>query len=257
MNLVVNARDAMPQGGKLILETANSDFSPDFARSHFSATPGPYVMLAVSDTGVGMDHETQAHIFEPFFTTKEKGKGTGLGLATVYGIVKQSGGYIWLYSEPGQGATFKIYLPRVEEKPTVVERVPIPDITLRGSETILLVEDEATLRSMVRRILESSGYQVLDARNGNEALLVCAKHSGPVHLLLTDVVMPGMGGPELAENLTASHPGMKVLFMSGYADDAIVHQGVLGPGMSYLQKPFTPEGIARKVREVLDTAPAG
>ncbi|MGE5325419.1 MAG: PAS domain S-box protein [Deltaproteobacteria bacterium] len=252
VNLAVNARDAMPQGGKLTLETANVHLDDSYARTHVSLVPGEYVMLAVSDTGTGMDSKTQAHIFEPFFTTKEMGKGTGLGLATVYGIVKQSGGYIWVYSEPGRGATFKVYLPRVEKTAAAPGAGKAAVRPVQGNETVLLVEDEPALRSMVRNVLKSNGYQVLEARHGEDALVVCEMHRGPIHLLLTDVVMPGMGGRALAEHLVSLYPGMKILYMSGYTDDAIVHHGVLGSGMAFLQKPFTTESVVRKVREVLD-----
>ena len=254
MNLAVNARDAMPQGGKLTVETVNTRLDEDYARTHASLVPGDYVMLAVSDTGIGMDAQTQAHIFEPFFTTKEKGKGTGLGLATVYGIIKQSGGYIWVYSEPGRGATFKIYLPKVELPSGETGAGKTSESPLKGSETILLVEDEPALRAMVRSVLEKKGYKVLEARHGDDALIVSDQHRGKIDLLLTDVVMPGMSGRELAEQLATMHREMKILYMSGYTDDAIVHHGVLGSDMAFLQKPFTPEGIARKVREVLDAA---
>jgi len=251
MNLALNARDAMPQGGKLTLETGNVELGETYTRNHFRVMPGPYVMLAVSDTGRGMDAETQAHIFEPFFTTKEQGKGTGLGLAMVYGIVKQSGGYIWVYSELGKGTTFKVYLPRAEEAVAGIE--PREGAALRrGSETVLVVEDEAALRALVRGLLEANGYTVLEARNGEDALSVCEQHKGPIHLLLTDVVMPQMSGPELVEHLAPFHREMRVIYMSGYTDDAIVHHGVLGAGKTYLQKPFTPEALARKLREVLD-----
>lgn len=251
MNLAVNARDAMPRGGKLTLETANAELDETYARSHFPIQPGPYVMLAVSDTGCGMEAETQAHIFEPFFTTKEKGKGTGLGLAMVYGIIKQSGGYIWCYSEVGQGTAFKIYLPRVEEVEEMKGKVGVWVAPERCTETVLVVEDEPEVRQLARRILAAQGYQVLEARHGEDALLVCEQHPGPIHLLLTDVVMPEMGGPELAERLAPFRREMKVLYMSGYTDDAIVHHGVLTSGAAYLQKPFTPEALARKVWEVL------
>ncbi len=253
MNLVVNARDAMPRGGKMTIETDNVELDNAYARARVAVTPGPYVMLAVSDTGIGMDADTQSHVFEPFFTTKEKDKGTGLGLATVYGIIKQSGGNIWVYSEPGRGATFKIYLPRVEEavEATMSERAAqkLP----RATQTVLLVEDEAAVRALVRNVLVSSGYTVLEATAGQEALQVSEQHQGPIHLLLTDVIMPGMGGRELTERLGSTRPEMKVVYMSGYTDDAIVHHGVLDAGTAFLQKPFTPDAVARMVRDVLGT----
>ena len=252
MNLAVNSRDAMPQGGKLTIETANAELDEAYAREHVSVKPGPYVMVAVSDTGCGMDAETQAHIFEPFFTTKEPSKGTGLGLATVYGIVKQSGGYIWVYSEVGRGTTFKIYLPQVEEAAETVEPVGAAAQATRGQETILLVEDDAPLRKLSRSILLANGYAVLEARHGKEAIQVSEQHSGPIHLLVTDVVMPEMGGTEAAGRLTSMRPGLKVLFLSGYADEAVHRHGMLAPGANFLPKPFTPDGLARKVREVLD-----
>jgi signal transduction histidine kinase len=252
MNLAVNAKDAMPKGGKLTIETANVELDETYARSHVAVIPGRYAMLSVSDTGVGMTAEVKEQVFEPFFTTKEKGKGTGLGLSTVYGIVKQSGGNIWIYSEPGQGTTFKIYLLRVDEPlEELKEKAEVKGIP-RGSETILVVEDEEKVLKLTVQILRGQGYAVLEAPHGDDALLVCEQHEGPIHLMLTDVVMPNMSGLELAKRLKAFHPEMKVLYMSGYTDNAIVHHGVLEKGMNYIQKPFTIEGLARKVREVLD-----
>src|SRR3989454_2815827 len=251
MNLAVNARDAMPNGGKLTIETANVQLDDAYAHQHGPVQPGSYVMLAVSDTGCGMDRETQARIFEPFFTTKEPGKGTGLGLSTVYGIVKQSGGYVWVYSEVGRGTAFKIYLPRGEGAVETVEPGVAPARTVRGSEMILLVEDDRAVRVLARSTLQAHGYTVLEAHHGKHALQVYEQHAGPIHLLVTDVVMPEMSGRELADRLKPSRPNMKVLFMSGYTDKAIVHHGELDPGAAFLQKPFTPDALARKVREVL------
>jgi len=253
MNLAVNARDAMPNGGKLTLETGNVNLDEAYAADHYPARAGPFVLLAVSDTGIGMSEETQAHMFEPFFTTKEKGKGTGLGLATVYGIIKQSGGFIWVYSEVGRGTTFKLYLPRVEE---LAERVSQPAQAsarpARGTETVLVVEDEAPVRSVARQVLERHGYTVLEAASAEAALDIATRYSGTIHLVLTDVVMPGLNGRELATRLADLRPDARVIFMSGYTDDAVTRHGVLEPGSAYVQKPFTPDAIARRVREVLD-----
>jgi CheY-like chemotaxis protein len=317
LNLAVNARDAMPDGGRLTVRTANVEVDEAAARRRAGAKPGHYVMLEVSDTGVGMDADTRSHIFEPFFTTKEQGKGTGLGLSTVYGIVNQSGGHVWVESEPGRGTTFRVYLPRVEAgaaaaaappraeapapTPTPMRRredltaprpevpapaprredvappprprvealvaaaaaleTPVPVVddgpkTARG-ETILLVEDAQRVRAVVREILEMNGYAVLEARHGAEALEISSRHSGPIHLMVTDVVMPQMSGRELAQRLAPLRPDMKVLYMSGYTDDAIVRHGVLGAGMAFLSKPFTPDALAAKIREVLDVTRAG
>ena len=253
LNLGVNAGDAMPQGGRLTLATGNVTLDAAYARTHAEVEPGPYVMLSVSDTGHGMTVEVQAHIFEPFFTTKEVGKGTGLGLATVYGIAKQSGGHITVYSEPGHGTVFKLYLPRVEEAPGTAEPEGPVEITRRGSETVLLVEDDEPLRTLAREILSIQGYTVLDATSPSEALRLADVHPGPIHLLLTDVVMPQMNGRQVADHLLAARPALKVLFMSGYTDAAIVQHGVLETGTHFLQKPFTPDGLSRKVREVLGT----
>jgi CheY-like chemotaxis protein len=256
MNLVVNARDAMPKGGKLTIETSNVHLSEEFAGRHVSVPAGDYVMLAVSDSGCGMDAQTQARIYEPFFTTKEVGKGTGLGLATVYGIVKQSEGSIWVYSEVGRGTTFKIYLPSVE---AVVEKVAAasenPDL-LRGAETVLLVEDEEVVREMASEVLRENGYHVMEAKHPEDALIMATQFDGRIHLMLTDVVMPQMSGRDLAEQITPLRPDMKVLYMSGYTDDAIVHHGVLEEGTAFIAKPFSIDGLARKLREVLDEAVA-
>ena len=254
LNLAVNARDAMPEGGRLTIETANVDLDESFSHSSVMLSPGPYVMLAVTDNGCGMDVETQAHIFEPFFTTKEKGKGTGLGLATVYGIVKQSGGYVWVYSEPGRGTSFKVYLPRVRDEQTTAGRDRgIDGQTLpQGTETVLLVEDEKGVRELAREYLEMTGYTVIEAENGHTALELAGLHSGPIHLLMTDVVMPGISGRELSERVKAIRPGIRVLFMSGYTDQAVVHHGILETDAVLLQKPFTVAALAAKLRDILN-----
>ena len=252
MNLAVNARDAMPNGGRLTIETANVDLDDAYAHSHIDVTPGRYVMLSVSDNGVGMSPEVKERVFEPFFTTKEKGKGTGLGLSTVYGIVKQSEGNIWVYSEPGKGTSFKIYLPRVEEAFEEIDEKVVNEELLHGSETILVVEDEEGVRQLAADILENQGYKVLQAHDEGDALRICEQNRDPIPLMLTDVVMPKINGRALYERLTPLHPEMKVLYMSGYTGNAIVHHGVLEPGINYIQKPFSMEGLARKVRQVLD-----
>lgn len=251
LNLAVNSRDAMPSGGKLTIETANTELDASYSRQAV-VEPGQYVMLAVSDTGIGMDSVTQAHLFEPFFTTKEKGKGTGLGLATVYGIVKQSGGYIWVYSEAGKGATFKVYLPRVMAEPQSAAAKAEVKPTKRGFETILLVEDEKGVRDLAREYLAEAGYEVLEAQNADEALRIVRTRAEDIDLLLTDVVMAGISGRQLAEQMQQLRPGIRVLYMSGYTDEAIVHHGILGRGMVLLQKPFTLNSLAIKVREILD-----
>jgi len=253
LNLAVNSRDAMPSGGKLTIETANVVLDEEYAHAHVAVIPGHYVRLSISDTGVGMPRELKEKVFEPFFTTKEKGKGTGLGLSMVYGIVKQIGGNIWVYSEPGHGTTFKIYLPRVEEQLDTFHALDETDYLPRGSETVLLVEDEQEVRLLAHRLLSQQGYRVLEAANGVEALHVAQEHGGEkIHLLLTDVVMPQMGGKELADQLNIFRPDVKVLYTSGYTDDAIVHHGVLEPGTHFLQKPFSLKTLSHKVREVLD-----
>ncbi len=256
MNLVVNARDAMPTGGKLTMETANIILDEAYAESHLGVTPGPHVMLAVTDTGTGIEKATLKRIFEPFFTTKERGKGTGLGLSTVFGAVQQSGGSLWVYSEVGQGSTFKVYLPRVDADVEIAHQTH-PPLRSTGTETILLVEDDDQVRSVAQIILRKSGYRVLEARNAGEALLHSEEHPGTIHLLLSDVVMPQMSGPALAKRLASVRPDMKVLCMSGYTDDSIVRHGVLEAHIAYLQKPITPDSLRSRVREVLDEAPCG
>ncbi len=251
MNLAVNARDALPEGGKLSIETANVELDESHANKHLDAKPGPHVMIAVSDSGCGMDKETLDNVFEPFFTTKDKSKGTGLGLSMVYGIIKQSGGHIWASSEPGQGTTFSVYFPLAGEAASVPE-TKAPERDYRGTETILVVEDEEMVRALAARILRRYGYTVLVAGDGEEAWSIVETHPDSIHMVLTDVVMPGASGKEVATAMTASHPGIKVLFMSGYTDDAIGHHGVLDTGTNFIMKPFMPIGLARTVREVLD-----
>ncbi|RJP17936.1 MAG: PAS domain S-box protein [Deltaproteobacteria bacterium] len=252
MNLAVNARDAMPGGGKIAIETTNVDLDEEYCARHPYVTPGRYVMLAVSDTGVGMSEEVKAHLFEPFFTTKERGCGTGLGLATTYGVVRQSGGSIEVHSEVGTGTIFRIYLPRVEEEIVAPSKINRPEYLPRGTETVLIVEDDDTVRKLCVRILGDLGYQVMQARTGAEAVAAAVKRGDRIDLLLTDVVMPGMSGSELATQLVLHHPEMKVLFTSGYTEDAISHRGVLDEGVMFIGKPYTPAALARKVREVLD-----
>jgi DNA-binding response OmpR family regulator len=258
MNLAVNARDAMPTGGKLTIETSNVSLDEEYARFHAPLRPGDYVVLSISDTGLGMDSETQSHIFEPFFTTKGP-KGTGLGLSTVYGIIKQSGGYIWVYSEPNKGTTFKIYLPRVAERaePAAVVAQEEIAVTEPGTETILLAEDESNLRYLARQFLEKQGYNVIEAADGASALQIARAHQGVIHLLLTDVIMPGMNGRELAQRIAEIRPQTKILYMSGYTENVIGHNGTLDAGVRLLQKPFTLRELKIKVREVLDSRPAG
>ena len=251
VNLAANARDSMPFGGRLTIETANARLDEMYARTHMGVQPGEFVMIAVSDTGHGMDAETRRHIFEPFFTTKEKGRGTGLGLATVYGMVKQTGGDIWVYSEPGRGTTFKLYFPKVAEPETAVVEAAGEQPKGDLSETILVVEDEKAVRELTVKMLRKLGYSILTAGGATEAIEVSEAHAGPITLLLTDVVMPDMSGRQLASELIRSRPEMKVLFLSGYTEDAIVHHGVLDPGVNFLPKPFSREVLARKLREVL------
>jgi len=254
MNLAVNARDAMPKGGTLTVETANTILDTGFARANPGARSGEYAVLTVADTGIGMSDEDRSHAFEPFFTTKERGKGTGLGLATAYGIVKQSDGYITVESEPGRGATFRIYFPRAAGTAAASGRGEHPALSPRGTETILVVEDESGVRRLSRAILKAQGYIVLEAASGDEALEVARSHAGQIHLVATDVIMPGMSGHVLWDRLRVLRPDSRVLFMSGYTDDAIATHGVFEPGIAFLQKPFTPFGLAQKVREVLDAA---
>jgi CheY-like chemotaxis protein len=252
VNLAVNARDAMPTGGKLTIETANAALGDEYAEIHRPVVPGRYIMLAVSDTGTGMNEATKARLFEPFFTTKEPGKGTGLGLATVYGIVKQSGGYIWVYSELSHGATFKVYLPRVDVPAEEIRKVTATSGSPAGTETVLLAEDDELLRPLARELLDKLGYRVIEASDSAAALAAARAHPGEIHLLISDVVMPGESGVQLAHQLMADRPRLRVLYMSGYADETVVRHGLLAPGVNFLQKPFTPDVLARKVRDVLD-----
>ena len=254
LNLTVNARDAMPQGGKLTIQTANVALDEAYAQEHAEVQPGNYVLLAVTDTGCGMDAATRSHIFEPFFTTKELGKGTGLGLPMVYGIVHQSHGHIWVYSEPGQGATFKIYLPRVAAEADSALPVPGPEVTPLGHETILLVEDDDGVRQIASRILKRSGYQVLEARDGSQALKICQDYRGEIHLVLSDLVMPGISGRDLVLRLASLRPGIKVIFMSGYAEDYFMDQDLGGAGLGFIQKPFEAQVLTRKIQELLNSA---
>jgi signal transduction histidine kinase/CheY-like chemotaxis protein len=249
LNLAVNSRDAMPKGGKVTIETGNVVLDESAAQRHVDVRPGPHVMLAMTDTGAGMDAETLARVFEPFFTTK--GQGTGLGLSTVYGIVKQSGGSIWAYSEPGRGTTFKIYMPREEGAPVAEEPAAEPVARQARAETILVVEDSDMVRNLVYQVLARRGYTMLLARSGEDALRIAGLFQGTIHLLVTDVVMPGMGGRQVADRLAATRPGIRVLYVSGYTENAIVHQGVLQAGIDFLEKPFTPQALERKVEEIL------
>jgi CheY-like chemotaxis protein len=257
VNLVVNARDAMEQGGRISIETRNVDLDEHYSSEHSPVIPGRYVMLAVGDTGVGMSKDTKEHAFDPIFTTKEAGKGTGLGLATVYGVVKQSGGYVWIYSEPGEGTTVKLYFPEVSAAAAFNSSSSDQTITVakagkRGSETILLVEDEEAVRGLTSRILQKQGYRVLAAQHGREAMDIATKEEGIIHLVLTDIVMPGMNGRGLVERLSGIRPTIKSLYMSGYTDDDIVRRGFVEPSKSFLQKPFTSDGLLQTVRKVLD-----
>lgn len=258
MNLAVNARDAMPRGGKLVIETGNLEVDEEFADSYYAVVPGCYVTLVVSDNGIGMTAETRGRIFEPFFTTKQRSKGTGLGLSTVYGIVKQSGGFIWAHSDFGKGTTFKVYLPRAVDTAATEQRPARWAAAPQGTETVLLVEDEDSVRELARRILVGRGYRVLEAADALQALEVARGHPEPIHLLLTDVIMPGLNGRELAEQLRPQRPGIEVLYMSGYSDHAVLRDQTLNSGTNFLHKPFTPESLAVRVRDVLDLRrPAG
>ncbi len=253
MNLAINARDAMPNGGRLLVETADIVFTNEVISSHEEIFPGPYTMIAVSDTGYGMSHDVQNKIFEPFFTTKDEGRGTGLGLSTVYGIVKQHNGYIYVYSEPDKGTTFKIYLP-VKYGKDSTDKIEVNSYRPTGSETLLVVEDESSLRKYIVEVLQPLGYNLIRAANGSEALDLCENYEGEIDLLLTDVIMPGINGRQLADKLVHNRPEMKVIFMSGYTSDAIARHGVLEDGVNFMQKPVTSSMIANKIRNVLDAA---
>lgn len=257
MNLAINARDAMPKGGKLTLETLNIELEAEYTALHVDVEPGSYVMLAITDSGCGMDEETRSQIFDPFYTTKALGKGTGLGLSTVYGIIRQSGGSVFVYSEPGEGTVFKIYLPRVEGECYGESKIEEQHTTLDGDETILLIEDDTAVRSVVIAILEDSGYTILEAGDGSEALRICGENKNSIDLVLSDVIMPGMNGRELVDRIKTSFPDIEVLFMSGYTDNAIQHHGVLEPGIDFIEKPFTAVSLTRKIREVLDRVKEG
>jgi CheY-like chemotaxis protein len=253
MNLVVNARDAMPNGGKLTIETGTVQLGASFSAKQLGVKPGAYVTISVVDTGTGMDEETKSHLFEPFFTTKSPGRGTGLGLATAYGIIRQSGGAIGIYSEAGQGTTARIYLPRVDDAAVADREAGAANQHLDGVETILLVEDEARVRKLIVDILSGHGYRVLEATRGEEAVRLCRLHKSEIHLSVVDVVMPEMSGPDLVRTIAPLRPGMRVLYISGYTDEAIIHHGILRSGAAFLQKPFLPDALVRKVREVLDS----